>query len=123
MRVKNFPEPGTKIHASDFIVTGGGCAANAAVAIARLGGNTRFAGPLGDDNDTISTRIIADLLAEGVDCRGVARVAGGTASVSLILLDESGEKTIATRRGTQLGDALPADTAKLVADADAVLVD
>ena len=61
--------------------------------------------------------------AEGIDCSGVARVAGGTASVSLILLDATGEKTIATRRGVKLGDTLPNDPAELVADADAVLVD
>jgi sugar/nucleoside kinase (ribokinase family) len=123
MRVEHFPEPGTKIHASDFIITGGGCAANAAVAIARLGGDTRFAGPLGADNDAISTRIVADLTAEGIDCGGVERVQNGNASVSLILLDDQGEKIIATRRGTQLGERLPADPKKLVSDVDAVLVD
>ena len=46
MRVQNFPAPGAKVHASEFIITGGGCAANAAVAIARLGGRVAFAGPL-----------------------------------------------------------------------------
>ena len=61
--------------------------------------------------------------AEGVDCSGVARVDGGTASVSLILLDAEGEKTIATRRGVGLGQALPENADRLVADADAVLVD
>lgn len=123
MRVEKFPAPGTKVHASDFIVTGGGCAANAAVGIARLGGDTRFAGPLGGSHDDISTRIIAELSAEGIDCSGVVRVAGATASVSLILLDGQGEKTIATRRGERLGDALPPDASALVAGADAVLVD
>ena len=34
-----------------------------------------------------------------------------------------GEKTIATRRGVKLGNVLPANADKLVADADAVLVD
>ena len=46
MRVQNFPAPGTKVAASEFIVTGGGCAANAAVTIARLDGRVAFAGPL-----------------------------------------------------------------------------
>lgn len=123
MRVQQFPAPGEKVSASDFIVTGGGCAANAAVAIARLKGRTAFAGPLGDMNDTVSGRIVADLEAEGIDCGGVVRVEGATASVSLILLDAAGEKTIATRRGKGLNDALPADADKLVADADVVLVD
>ena len=123
MRVKAFPAPGTKVDASDFIITGGGCAANAAVTAARLGARVQFSGPLGDAADATSNRIIADLTAEGIDCGGAVRVAGGTASVSLILLDALGEKTIATRRGSKLTGALPADPAKLVENADTVLVD
>ena len=123
MRVAHFPAPGAKVAASDFIITGGGCAANAALAIARLGGRAAFAGPLGGKADIVSERILADLAAEGVDCSGVARVDGGTASVSLILLDAEGEKTIATRRGTGFSQALPADADALVSDVDAVLVD
>jgi sulfofructose kinase len=123
MRVEHFPAPGAKVAASEFIITGGGCAANAAVAIARLGGRVAFAGPLGGAADPVSNRILADLQAEGIDCGGVVRFDGGTASVSLILLDAAGEKTIATRRGVRLGNARPADADKLVADADAVLVD
>ncbi|HZQ12863.1 MAG TPA: PfkB family carbohydrate kinase [Pseudolabrys sp.] len=123
MRVQNFPPPGAKVAASDFIVTGGGCAANAALAVARLGARAAFAGPLGGNNDAVSERILADLAAEGVDCSGVVRVEGGTASVSLILLDAEGEKTIATRRGIGLAQALPGDADALVVGADAVLVD
>jgi sulfofructose kinase len=123
MRVENFPAPGSKVAASEFIITGGGCAANAAVAIARLGGRVAFAGPLGGKDDQVSNRILADLAKEGIDCSGVARMNGGTASVSLILLDATGEKTIATRRGVKLGKVLPVDTDKLVADVDAVLID
>jgi sulfofructose kinase len=123
MRVETFPTPGTKVSASDFIVTGGGCAANAAVAVARLGGRATFAGPLGGKEDAVSARIVADLEKEGIDCSGVVRNAGATASVSLILLDAQGEKSIATRRGAGLGEALPKDVARLVADANGVLVD
>jgi sulfofructose kinase len=123
MRVENFPAPGAKVAASEFIITGGGCAANAAVAIARLGGRVAFAGPLGGANDSVSNRIVTDLNAEGIDCSGAVRVDGGTASVSLILLDARGEKTIATRRGVKLGNVLPADAGKLVENIDAVLVD
>ena len=123
MRVENFPAPGAKVHASEFIITGGGCAANAAVAVARLGGRVAFAGPLGGAGDHVSNRIVTDLNAEGIDCSGSVRVDGGTASVSLILLDANGEKTIATRRGVGLGNVLPVNADRLVADADAVLVD
>ena len=123
MRVERFPAPGAKVSASEFIITGGGCAANAALAVARLNGRAAFAGPLGGKADAVSKRILIDLAAEGVDCSGVARVDGGTASVSLILLDAAGEKTIATRRGVGLGQTLPENAGRLVADADAVLVD
>ena len=123
MRVERFPAPGAKVHASDFITTGGGCAANAAVAVARLGARAAFAGPLGGKNDAVSNRILDDLAAEGIDCGGVVRLDGGSASVSLILLDAEGEKTIATRRGAGLGAVLPRDAGALVADADALLVD
>jgi sugar/nucleoside kinase (ribokinase family) len=123
MRVERFPAPGAKVSASEFITTGGGCAANAALAVARLNGRAAFAGPLGGKNDAVSERILAELAAEGVDCSGVARVDGGTASVSLILLDAQGEKTIATRRGVGLGQTLPQDADRLVAHVDAVLVD
>jgi len=123
MRVQDFPAPGAKVSASEFVITGGGCAANAAVAIARLGGRAAFAGPLGGGDDQVSSRIVTDLTAEGVDCSGAVRVDGATASVSLILLDVEGEKTIATRRGIRLGNVRPANAAKLVADVDAVLVD
>jgi len=123
MRVEHFPAPGMKVPASEFIITGGGCAANAAVAVARLEGRAAFAGPLGGTGDHVSNRILADLGKEGIDCSGVARVKDGTASVSLILLDAEGEKTIATRRGVNLGKVLPANAKRLVADADAVLVD
>lgn len=123
MRVDHFPEPGAKVSASEFIVTGGGCAANAAVAVARLGGRAAFAGPLGGPDDSVSNRIVADLETDGIDCSGAARVNGGTASVSLILIDAAGEKSIATRRGANLNAALPDDPRRLVAAADAVLVD
>jgi len=123
MRVQNFPTPGAKVTASDCIITGGGCAANAALAVARLGGRAAFAGPLGSKDDAVSERILADLAVEGVDCGGVARVDGGTASMSLILLDAEGEKTIATRRGVGLAQTLPENADKMVADVDAVLVD
>jgi len=123
MRVESFPAPGAKVSASEFIITGGGCAANAALAVARLNGRAAFAGPLGGEADAVSNRILADLKAEDVDCAGVKRVDEGTASVSLILLDAAGEKTIATRRGVGLGSVLPNDPGAVVKDADAVLVD
>src|SRR4029077_16514786 len=43
------PQPATKTEARGFFIVTGGCAANAAVAVARLGARAALAGPLGDD--------------------------------------------------------------------------
>lgn len=123
MKVEAFPAAGTKVQASNFVVTIGGQAGNASVAIARLGGNARYAGALGGQDDSIANWIIEKLKAERVDCTHAVRVKGAMSSVSLILLDASGEKTIATRRGEGLLSAVPADAEKAVDDIDAVLLD
>jgi sugar/nucleoside kinase (ribokinase family) len=122
MRVERFPAPGEKVHGSEFMTVGGGCAANAAVSIVRLGGDVVFAGPLGGADDAVSSRIVAELEAEGIACSGIVRAPGATASVSLVLIDGAGEKSIATRRGKGLSQARPANEG-LVADVDAVLAD
>jgi len=123
MRVERFPAPGTKVPATDYIITGGGCAANAALAVARLGARAAFAGPFGAATDAASNRIAAELAAEGVDVSGVVRPDGGTVSVSLILLDAQGEKSIATRRGAKLDGVAAPDADALVTGVDALLVD
>src|ERR1700724_3756577 len=91
-RVKEFPIPDTKVEASEFITIGGGCAANAAVAIAPLGGQGRFAAPLGGPagDDAVGDRLIGNLQGEGVDCIGCMRVAGARTSVSAIFINGSG---------------------------------
>src|SRR3974390_2366693 len=61
LRVSEFPQPDGKVQASGFFVVNGGCAANAAVAIARLGGRASLAGPMGgpagegDNGDRVLT--------------------------------------------------------------------
>ena len=75
MRVDRFPEPGTKVPASEFLITSGGQSGNAAVAIARLGGHVSFAGPLGAE-DEFASRIVNTLLQENIDCTGAVRVPG-----------------------------------------------
>jgi sugar/nucleoside kinase (ribokinase family) len=123
MRVEAFPAPGMKIRASDFVVVGGGCAANAAVAATRLGAIARYAGPLGGADDEISDSIVRRLEHQGIDCSGAIRIAGAVAPVSLILLDAQGEKTIATRRGSGLTEATSGDPERLVDGVDGILVD
>jgi sulfofructose kinase len=123
MRVDAFPAPGTKVQASEFITTVGGQSGNAAIAAARLGAATHYAGTLGDLNDTIADAVLAALEREGIDCSGAVRVPGAVTSVSLIMIDEAGEKMIASRRGAGLTQATPPDAAALVRGVNAVLLD
>jgi sulfofructose kinase len=124
-RVRDFPAPDSKVEASEFITIGGGCAANAAVAIARLGGTVRFAAPLGGPagQDPIGDRLIEGLQREGIDCAGCMRVPGGRTPVSAIFINGRGDRTIATYRDHRLDGVLPRDADGLVAGVDAVLVD
>jgi len=120
-RVEAFPEPGAKIHAAELIAMPGGCAANAAVAVARLDGEARFAGPVGTDE--ASARFLAGMARNDVDTAGVVRVAGASISVSGIFVDRAGEKMVATRRGERLAEARTKDPDRLVADIDVVMAD
>jgi sugar/nucleoside kinase (ribokinase family) len=124
-RVREFPLPDTKVEASEFITVGGGCAANAAVAIARLGGKVTFAAPLGGPpgQDAIGDRLVQGLAEEGVDCSGCVRVGGARTPVSAIFLNARGDRTIATYRDQRLNAVVPGDPDCLVAAVDAVLVD
>jgi sugar/nucleoside kinase (ribokinase family) len=123
MRVEQFPKPGGKVQASEFLIITGGQSGNAAVAIARLGADTRYAGALGGTDDKTANEIVAALEKEGIDCSGAVRVPGARSSVSTIMLDAEGEKMIATRRDSGLSGAGPADPDALVRDVDAVLID
>jgi sulfofructose kinase len=120
-RVERFPTPRTKAPTQEFLVTGGGCAANAAIAIARLGGEARFAGPLGDDEH--AARILDGLARDGVDTGAVTRVPGGGTSISGIFIDAAGERLLTTRRAHALATARPDFPDRLVRDVDAVLAD
>jgi sugar/nucleoside kinase (ribokinase family) len=124
-RVDEFPPPDGKAMAHEFIAVGGGCAANAAVAIARLGGQASYAGPLGGPagQEPISDRILGGLAAEGVDCTGCVRLDGVTSALSAIFVNARGERTIATYRDHRLDAVTPRDADALAAGADAVLAD
>jgi sugar/nucleoside kinase (ribokinase family) len=123
--VARFPVPEAKTQASAFMIISGGCAANAAVAIARLGGRARFAGPLGGPAgaEAIGDRIVAALAGEQVDCAACPRVPGVASSISAICIDPLGERAIVNYRDDRLAAARPSDPSALVATADAVLAD
>ena len=124
-RVAEFPKPDGKVQAEGFFVVNGGCAANAAVAIARLGGRAALAGPMGgpagdDDN---GDRVLRALKRENVDCGACQRVDGLATALSAIVINARGDRTIVTYRDERIAMTRPADPENLVATADAVLAD
>ena len=124
-RVEEFPQADGKVQAKGFFVVNGGCAANAAVAIARLGGRAALAGPMGgpageDDN---GDRVLKALARENVDCRFCQRIDGLSTALSAIFLNAQGDRTIVTYRDECIAAAVPADPQAAVAAADAVLAD
>ena len=124
-QVERFPQPDGKTQAQGFFVVNGGCAANAAVAIARLGGRTALAGPLGGPAglDANGDRVLAALARERVDCGGCERLPGVSTALSAIFIDAQGERMIVTHRDDRLAAAIPADPGGLVASVNAVLAD
>jgi sulfofructose kinase len=123
MRVDAFPAPGAKVQASEFLITSGGQAGNAAVAVARLGAKCSYIGALGDTDDEVANTIARTFKGEGIDVSRALRVRGARSSVSTIMIDKTGEKMIATRRDTGLSSATLDDPAAAVAAIDAVLLD
>jgi sulfofructose kinase len=124
-RVEQFPQPDGKVQATGFFVVNGGCAANAAVAIARLGGRAALAGPLGGPagDDANGDRVLAALGRENVDCTFCQRVDGLATALSAIFMDARGDRTIVTYRDERIATTTPADPDEIVANADAVLAD
>lgn len=117
--VDELPKGEGKIYASSFDEVGGGVAANAAFAIARLGGTARYVGRVG--TDTAGTRIREDLAAAGVDVSGVELVPGVASPVSAVLVDSMGERLIINHTDSSLF-AEPPQRPDL-AGVDSVLVD
>lgn len=119
--VESWPAHSAKIAAQSYAEIGGGMAANASVAIARLGGAAQFWGPAGADG--IADAMQAQLEAAGVDACGLRRFAGLRSSTSAILVDARGERLIVGYRGSALqapADWLPCDE---IGGAGALLAD
>lgn len=94
--VQEYPASDSRTVAADFVTAGGGPAATAAVAAARAGARTAFAGVLGTDEE--GDRIIAGLQAEGVDTSAVIRDPAVKTGASVIVVSKASEtRAIVTR--------------------------
>ena len=119
-RIDAFPARPTKVTASRHDRSVGGMAANAACAIAALGGQAALWGPIGDDE--IGRRIAAELQAAGVATETDFIVPGARSSHSAIIVEGSGERLIVSYRGDTL--EAPAELVKgRPIDAQVVMID
>jgi sulfofructose kinase len=119
--VETMPTRGEKYRSRDLAVVGGGCAGNAAVAIARLGGYCRLATRLGDD--PAGDEILADLRREGVETGFARRAPGLRSPVSAILVDAEGERMVVSNSDPRMPEATDWLPAILPEGTDAVLAD
>jgi sulfofructose kinase len=119
--VESFPVTAEKHRAKDLTVVGGGLAANAAVAAARLGGRVMMAARLGED--AAGAAIVAEFEAEGVDCSLVRRWPGRRSPISAVMVDNAGERLVLSYQDPEMPVApewMPED---LPAGIDCVLGD
>lgn len=121
MRVEAFHDGGGKLYSTCFEEVGGGCAATAACAIARLGGDAHLVARLGED--ATATVILDELRGYGVNVDLAATLEGAQSPTSNVNVDASGERQITHFRGARLDVSpdwvQPAD----LAGAACVLVD
>ncbi|AND69711.1 hypothetical protein ATSB10_22570 [Dyella thiooxydans] len=82
--------------ARHFVPFAGGAPANVAVAVARLGGEARFAGMLGEDR--FGDFLMAHLRDAGVCTDDVARTAEANTALAFVSLDADGERSFSFYR-------------------------
>ena len=98
--VDAFPEKAMKYRAEGAEIIVGGGAANAALAVSRLGGTAHLGARLGDDR--IADIFLSLLAPEGVRTDLVQRSPGARSSFSSIYIDPEGERQIMNFRGSDL---------------------
>ena len=99
MAVEGYPPADAKVEVLDLAEQGGGPAATAAVAVARLGGRVALLAAVGDD--WRGERILAELEGEGVDVSRCPRLVGASSPLSLVVVDRSaGTRNVFRHPGT-----------------------
>ncbi len=93
--VPDDPRPDQKTRAAGFLQCGGGPAANASVAVARLGGSAAFAGYLGEDR--YGDKHLLELGRDGVVTDLVVRGAAPT-PLSVVLVKPDGQRFLVNYR-------------------------
>jgi sulfofructose kinase len=111
--VPRFPQPDERLVAEEIAYAGGGPAATAAVAAARLGVAAAYVGAVGDDAE--GAQIVDGLRGEGVDVSGVTVLPRRRSGASVVVVDHG--------RGTRAICNRPVPPLELSAEATARLLD
>ncbi|HET6389602.1 PfkB family carbohydrate kinase [Hyphomicrobium sp.] len=120
-RIEAFPTSPTKVRALEHVASGGGMAANAASAIARLGGDVALWARIGDDPS--GSIIRQQLEAAGVGTAHVRTCRGVSSATAAVIVDARGERLVISEDDHDFplpADWLPIDDVRL---AKAVLSD
>jgi sulfofructose kinase len=91
-RVSELPTTGGKFVANDYFEIGGGPAATAAVAIAKLGKQVDFIGRVG--SDSVADTMLSELSGYGVNVDNVVHIDQASSAFSAVLVDDHGERMI-----------------------------
>ncbi len=91
-RVDNLPTTGGKYVAKDYFEVGGGPAATAAVAVARLGHSVDFIGRVGRDG--VADTLLSELSGYGVNVDKIVHIDGASSAFSAVMVDDEGERMI-----------------------------
>jgi sulfofructose kinase len=95
LSVSRHPKSDEKIKAENLLRCGGGPAANAAVAVNRLGLQAAFCGYIGNDN--YGHQLLSEFNSEGVYTKSIKLGDAGT-SLSVILVKPNGDRTVILHR-------------------------
>jgi sulfofructose kinase len=110
-QVPHHPAEDEKLSSTTHLACGGGPAANAAVATARLGVTTEFIGYLG--NDLYGDQHLAELKAEGINTRQIQRGTIATPVATLIVKPNAARTVI---NYTEASTIVPAENTTLNAN-------
>ncbi|WP_290817341.1 carbohydrate kinase family protein [Halovivax sp.] len=92
LRIDRLPAPDAEASIRSRRQSGGGSAANVAVALARQGVDVSLIGSVGDDEH--GARLASELEATDVDCAGVRTVEGTPTACKYLLVDDDGEVAV-----------------------------
>ena len=95
--VDGLPVPGTAQPVEELHLLSGGCAANTAAVLAKLGAKVQLAAVIG--RDALGDAVLADLQTAGVGLDAVVREAGTPTSAAIVLVAGTGHRSFFYRIG------------------------